>query len=72
MSNVLRQSLEGHIAAAQATATWIGKAGLYAKGLIDNLYIGKTMRPHLRLGVGICMAAEVPHCSCTDLQPGNK
>lgn len=38
----------------------------------DAVDIGKTIHPHLTLGESVGMAAEMAHCSCTDLPPVKK
>ena len=50
----------------------IGEIALAIEMGADAVDIGKAIHPHPTLGKSIGMAAEVTHCSCTDLPPAKK
>jgi pyruvate/2-oxoglutarate dehydrogenase complex dihydrolipoamide dehydrogenase (E3) component len=50
----------------------IGEIALAIELGANAVDIGKTIHSHPTLGESICMAGEVAHGSCTDLQPARK
>jgi dihydrolipoamide dehydrogenase len=49
-----------------------GKSALAIEMDANAVGIGKTIHPHLTLGESIGVAAEIAHCSCTDVPPARK